>query len=258
MTVFQYIGLFVIALAAIKCKIHVSKITIAIVLFQLFYLVADLINGVSITKDLAHVVITCGICLLVEVYAGYDLVRDLINIVVLIFGIYIVLNFMSIIVFPSGMYRDTVTAVGRTENYLLGYKNRHIYYFLPYIGLAPLRDLENKNCISVRTIVVTLLAVISGFLVGSSTTTVAVLVVSILLLFLREKNFPKLFNPVTMLFCSVMVSFILITGVQLEMVNQIVQRLFEKSADFSGRTAIWTAAISLFLRSPIWGMEPHH
>ena len=61
----------------------------------------------------------------------------------LILETWILLNFICIIIFPDFMYVDDR---GWGANWLLGYKNLHIYYFIPYFAIkAIIQYFEKSN-----------------------------------------------------------------------------------------------------------------
>ena len=73
--------------------------------------------------------------------------KYILNSLIFVLETYVVLNLLTIILFPGGLYRiESYTGLYYNPAYILGHRNNAIEYFMPLCGLVVAKDrLEDKK-----------------------------------------------------------------------------------------------------------------
>lgn len=161
----------------------------------------------------------------------------------------IIFNFISIIIFPNGMYYDAVRDF--PENYFLGFKNQHIYYFLAYF-VFDFKDnvMTIHKKFDFKEVIIDVMMLLSSFISGATTSFFILIIIIIM-----KKLIVKIsaINPVFMLFISFGVSiFLVLSSFQKSIVNSL-DMYFGKDGSLFHRTSIWKMSILCIAKSPVWG-----
>lgn len=245
-----YIGLFAIIVCIVLTVRKISAYSIAVILFQVCCVFADLRNSLPYMGDLIRAVQTIGLVLLLELFCRNGIQRTFLEVVSFWLGSYIVINVITILLFPGGMYVDDR---GWTQNYFFGYKNSHIYIYLPYLACSALRDTLKYGRLKLRFFIFVGVITIASFVVQSSTSAIVTLFVAVLIVFAHNSTLPKWLNAATAMIASAVLSIAIIGFHFQTRFSNLIQVLFKKDATFSNRIAIWATSILDILRHPILG-----
>lgn len=168
----------------------------------------------------------------------------------------VVLNFITLIAFPNGMYINTVLRSSfwsSPNNWLLGYDNAFFAYLLPAMLFSIIRNIYLKRTpiSAVRTIIICSIcfySVLSRWQAGS---VVSILLFGVLSLLIILNIEPKFFNSVSYLLGNVILFFgIVVFRLQNVFADLIIHGL-GKDLSFTGRTRVWDASFKSIGRS-LW------
>lgn len=174
----------------------------------------------------------------------------ILRIIYVVLGVLTLANLITIIAFPNGMYVTGVTNMAY-ENWLLGFKNKHIVFYLPLM-LATFCLIE-KEGLSWDKVVALASIVLASILAGSSTAIVCMVILVVLSFvpFFRARY--HVFNPRTYLIVGILLFvFIVLVRAQGSVLGSIVES-FGKDMTFSNRTLEWDIALASIAESPIIG-----
>ena len=169
-------------------------------------------------------------------------------------------DFISIVLYPDGLYRDV-----RFENeyytanlggWVLGLKNNHVLWYLSLGLVSSLLDWEKWASLrpSLRTVVCFVSSIMATVTMGSSTSSVVLFTMFALLCIapvLRHSR--KLFNLGTVCLTLLAAWAFLVLSTNLSVLNDLMLSLFGKDASFSGRSLAWSETISMIAKSPLLG-----
>lgn len=228
------ISFIYIVLLTVTAGLRVSKITLAMIVFELIFLAITLING----QDLYTLIGDVTIIVVISMYFDYFLresPRKFLNIFLLLLEILIYVNFYTILRYPGGMY---VTRF--YHNFFLGYDNVHILYILPALCISLIYSYMVKGRITFRTISLFLVS-IGTFTLRWTVTNLVMLFVIILFVFFQIgiiKN-SKIFN-VFNYFLFYIGSFLAIVIFRFQNIFRfLIVDVLHKDLTFTGRTIIW-------------------
>ena len=163
--------------------------------------------------------------------------------------ILIILNFLSIIIFPNGMY-----ATERyTNNWFFKYDNTHIFMYFPALLVGYLNMKYNNKKIDFLYVSIFIIIAFCIFFCKSANSIVTFSIFTVYLIFKNRLNRIKWLNSRTFMYVLV--------GIFLAFVIFRIQDYFEwfivgilhKNLTFSHRTYIWDIVIKYIKNSPILG-----
>lgn len=186
----------------------------------------------------------------------------------------LLLNFLSTIIFPRGIYISASGATYDRANWLFGSRNNMAVYIILFFVIVYLDDLYKKRIInrqskfSMKLFVYIFLSMFPvlmcgdngiGFFEGSSTGIISVSFLCVVCLFLevidasKSRLLNQLFDPKIMFVIVIFISIIVILGNFNSNVISMITGIFGKNSTFTGRTYVWTSAINYILKSPVIG-----
>lgn len=167
----------------------------------------------------------------------------------IIFYILIVINSITIFLYPGGMYKNSS---GFLANYFLGYDNNFILFILPGISISYLNSYRKYNKLSKRTIILYIISLLS--LIKSWTVTsliVFILFTTIYILFLLKDKYSKLIKNI--LFCILLIIGFIMLIKYTNIYEYITVNILKKDTTLSSRTIIWRIYIDYINKQPILG-----
>lgn len=186
--------------------------------------------------------------------------KFVLQVVYVVLGLLVVANFVSILAFPDGMY-VTGTTNFAYENWLLGFKNKHIVFFLPLMLATFL--LAEVDGFSLDKAIVLGVIIVSSALAQSSTTIVCM---AFMILFAFAPFFRKryrVFNARTYLVAGLILFLLVVVFRAQEWLSFIIVDLLGKDLTFSNRTLLWDVVFKAIPESPIvgfgyWSLDARH
>lgn len=166
-----------------------------------------------------------------------------------IFLLLIFINFITILLFPNGLY---VTERYST-NWFFQYDNTHIFMYMPAIAISFLSSSINDKKISIKNVILLLLIVFSVFYCKSSNSIIGLSIFIIYLLFNRFFDKIKLLNSKTYFIIFILI-FVFIVLFRIQYIFEwLIVGIFNKKLTFTGRTYIWDKCIKLITKAPLLG-----
>lgn len=192
-----------------------------------------------------------SICLLIDFAMQRNHVLFIRSCCLILCALYTI-NFATILMFhPEGMY-NTTTVVG--DNYFMGFDNGMIYNLIPMCLFCTLFSLmQSGRLITPLTIYAYGLAVLSVSYVFAVSGMIQMVSWIILIAACKNERSRRLVTPylVFMVFFT-LTALIVLMNVQV-LFSDFLQTYLGKDASLTGRTALWTKAISIVEDAPLWG-----
>lgn len=228
---------------------RISKTFSKLVLFSLTIIVPTFLYNGNIATALNYFISL--LCLAYLIDLNKKNIKFL-NTLLVCFELLIYVNFFSMILFPKGLYTTGTIYTGiATQNWILGFKNVMISYFLPAYIVGQIYNNLNRSEIRIKllNIVIFLSCIISG----SSTSIVGMSVIIILNYFPFIKNNTKLFNLKNYFWISVILFFTIVIFRFQNVFEFIVVDILHKDLTFTNRTILWDITLEQILKKPLIG-----
>lgn len=243
-------SLFVIGFFILENKLVYRKQILTVILFFFARFLTTFLNSGSLKAYVENDAIMFAACLFFELWLQKS--PETLFKARSVFEILIVINYISLYVFPNGMY----SGENFSRNWVLGFNNLHVRIMLPGICLSMLCSYSKYGRMTVRPLLLLLVSFLSVLKVNSSTSIVGLAFFSILLFVLLVFDRRRLLSMIN-LFSGTLVIFavdiaIVIMG-RIGAVSFIIEDLLGKDASFTGRTDLWEKATDYFLKKPVFG-----
>lgn len=227
----------------------VSLFFVGIVFFEVWRVLATIYCGGNYTSLFIAILNALAICLVVEMGLKTD-PDALLDGASFTLGLFVLINFATIILFPQGMYEFNTF----TQNYFLGYRNNSIMLFFPAIIFSIVRSLRKYNKLTLSSFVITAVSFATVILAFSATSVIGMTVFTLFLLLALINKMPNFLNIITYLAINIAYFFgVIILRLQ-EAFAFIIVDMLGRDLTFTGRTKIWDAAFAAFAKSPVFGV----
>ena len=259
------LGISLVAIGMYLLNIRMDIYIFFVIVYCGIMIHSTLVNGGNVTYVLLiapdfPIVKIIGMCALVTMLLKMGPKRCC-DILLPYFMVIVSLNFLSIILFPGGMYKT-----GQDENYLLGFDNTHcvIYYFA--LTIAFIRDRVNSSGdnmkLSFETKMLLVIVNLSVVICMSGTSVIQLFFFDLLFIFKDKIKNLKVFNFKVAILINVFFSLFLIfifTKQGNTFIAYIAERFLHKDATFTARVFLWQRVQNLFVLKPWigygWGIE---
>lgn len=227
----------------------VSLFFVGIVFFEVWRVLATIYCGGNYTSLFLAIFNALAICLVVEMGLKTD-PDALLDGASFTLGLFVLINFATIILFPQGMYEFNTF----TQNYFLGYRNNSIMLFFPAIIFSIVRSLRKYNKLTLSSFVITAVSFATVILAFSATSVIGMTVFILFLLLALINKMPNFLNIITYLAINIAYFFgVIILRLQ-EAFAFIIVDMLGRDLTFTGRTKIWDCALAAFAKSPVFGV----
>lgn len=227
----------------------VSLFFVGIVFFEVWRVLATIYCGGNYTSLFLAIFNALAICLVVEMGLKTD-PDALLDSASFTLGLFVLINFATIILFPQGMYEFN----NYTQNYFLGYRNNSIMLFFPAIIFSIVRSLRKYNKLTLSSFVITAVSFATVILAFSATSVIGMTVFILFLLLALINKMPNFLNIITYLAINIAYFFgVIILRLQ-EAFAFIIVDMLGRDLTFTGRTKIWDCALAAFAKSPVFGV----
>ena len=175
-----------------------------------------------------------------------------------IFNLLIIINFVTLIVWPNGMYRSFVISEefwNSGNNWFLGYDNAFFAYVLPALLFSIIKYLYIDKTLFAKFKATVMVAIGAYSIISRWHATAVVCIIIFLFAFvlIQMKKLPAIANAKTYLWGNVAVflGFVIIR-VQ-EIFSYIIKNILGKDLTFSGRIEIWDLSLKSISQAPVFG-----
>lgn len=173
-----------------------------------------------------------------------------------ILTVYLVLNLMTILLVPKGLYLTSYYA----NNYLFGYDNQNVNFLLPAMILVLIKNECYKPC-KIHILLVYGISILTAVLIWSGMTLVITACMSIFGLFCFRKKggiiqkvlHGKLFNFFNLLIVNIIMCIELVFFNIQYYFEYLIVDVLHKTLDLTSRTRIWEQSIYFIKKNIIWG-----
>ncbi len=225
-----------------------NKAALLLSLFYLFIMLMTYINDGNITSLISPFFIILSYFLLIGIGLKRDKCR-FIKILSIVYFTYNLINFISIIAFPNGLFLLDAAE----KSWFLGHKNGLIKWLLPgfsFVGTFDLIKYDKFKIISYFYLII----MISSILISSSTTSIISIVVLVVLLFLKfNRNLKLGFINTNSVIISNFAFFIGVIVLRLQKYFESIFTFLNKTTSFTGRDILWDRILVYIKNNVLFG-----
>lgn len=230
-------------------KKTISKIVFFIILYSVYLLIDGYFHGAGLQLNLVMTQLRIIAMAMIFRYGIEIKVIDCLRIFSIVTGLLVLLNFISVIVFPQGLY---ITEVYDKGNWLFGYKNTAIYIILPAICVSAAYSIMAYKKYNIYVLMLFIISILTQILSDCKTGIVGLAYLGFLLLIIRKKDLPKFLNLKTEIILILLMIVSIVSTSIIDNLNEYIIVLGEEKSLLS-RFEVWERAIELFMKSPVFG-----
>lgn len=247
-SIWRIASIVLIILLLIK-KGKISKSYLVMVMFCIFPIVLTILNSGNITLAINLFGSVLALSYLFE-FEGNKI--KFLEALLLCFKIVIYINFITMILFPKGLYSTGNAMIGTaTSNWFLGFKNTMVVYFLPAYVLSYIhKNLTNKK---LSYIIMSCVIIISILLSGSTTTLIGGIIMFVFTIFDKLRNKHKIFNLKNYSIASFAIFLSIVVLKIQNLFSFLIVNILKKDLSFTNRTFLWNTTLKYIFEKPIWG-----
>ena len=258
-TVSLFLDVWAVAVAAVIAvmylgRMKVSRIILAIGAFEGFTLISTFINHGDYITFAKQSVKLAALCVLIDLCRQVD-TKPVITALMIILQILCILNTLSIISSPQGMYilDDTTVNWSSEHSWILGYDNVHITFILPAVRIFLIYALNTHIPFSITATLVafTLVPVYVTWSATSVSGITVFIAVAVITLIIKESR--VLLNYVTFAAANIVAFFVIVIFRLQEYFSFIIVDILKKDLTFTHRTDLWDAGLAAFRQKPLTG-----
>lgn len=249
MNALKLISMIYISVLLIKRIVRGSKSSTflwLLLILEILSIFTSAINMMSCYSTIIYWQTIISVIVLGEIKKGDDFF-DFFNIALLVYKIYILINFVTILMWPNGY--------DYTRIYFLGNKTMQILYILPLIFLLFIQtEIYNKKKYCFNNVLYLLISIYTLYINQSSTSIIALGLAIIYYIFCYRKPLEKIVSSLSTKkigMIIVIVGLILVFGGTLGGFSYFINDLFGKDFTFTGRIFIWERAIQMIQDNPL-------
>lgn len=233
-------GCIVLAML-LKSKV-INAFSASVVVLSLVVLVSTVLNGQNAREWLSEYVSFCLIALLI-VAMFRDHRKAVLRGVQVVTSALLLLNMISMLVYPEGMYAQTGAA--QYNNYFWGHRNNTYMLVLPAVISSLLLDRERGKRIGVVSVMIFACGFFEVVYRFSATSFLAMLLFSLGLLLVQSKRIRGKLNLFT--YCGAyVIAFVAVVILRLqEHFSAFFEDFLGRSVTLTGRTTIWDYVFQL-------------
>lgn len=234
----------------------ISKMLIAIMLFQISFIVSTTINGSlkNVFDQLIQGISVISICMLTEIGIKEDCKQYFKAMCIVLTILTIANSYTMIKYYLKGMYVDELN---HWEYYFLGYDNSSFFIEFPLLIYSACYSYIKYNKVKPFIWIMTGIIVFSYFYVKSATSLIMTIIFTVYLLTYRCKIWIKILD-FRVVIAMVIIIFLLVVIFNIQnYLSDFLEGTLQKEATLTGRDYIWKQAKSYIVKSPIigYGME---
>lgn len=236
---------------------QISKLLTYVFLFKAVLLIGISYNSGDYLGWIISTLSLMTIVMIIEIAIKFGDIKILILTMLIVFELFIFINFLTILIFPEGLYERRIGV-----SYFLGGANVAARFIVPAIFLSMIYAWMSKGKLTFRVIVLSIVSVSTFILTWSMTALLGFCVISLFIIFsmisLKFNLILKKILHYRLWLIGTFTFFILIVVMRIQdyFYNFIVSVL-QKDLTFTGRTYLWGNSITWIKQNFItgWGME---
>lgn len=258
----QYYGrcvvLLYMLLDCVRYRRHLSKILKCIFVFVLWVLGITYIRGGELIEALKVFSSPLLLCVYIEKKRNSTQLYGYLDTWKSVLLVFVCIDFFTQILFPHGMYRDTMYSL----NWFLGYKTARLAFSLPLCVLSSIVDMHNRKRLTWRTWICYALSVETLFYSQATAASITILIVEILIALIcinrrgkfTERVWEKLLNLKFVLAIYAVISVLVVYVQNSPQIQYILVNIMHKDPTLTTRTYIWNLCIESLAKQPLTGL----
>ncbi len=239
---FTYFSYFFAAMVFLTTgKKKPDAFTVFVLLYMLWLTAVNMLNGFSMEEPVLYAIKIFSTLIILRYFMQTGHLREYVEVFNFWLVTFTLINIFTQVYYPNGLYTDDRNWV----MWFFGNRNIFIFVYFMTILFNTLHNLMNYHKLRLSYFLLVGLIVFSEIKGGSATSTIAILVMVILITLFRSIKLSKFKICIISLATSITVSYIVINVGVGSFFTNLFKTLLDRSKDFTGRTEIWHSSVNV-------------
>ena len=245
-SIFKLLSIGIILFMIILSPI-INKFSVSIFLFLLLDIFATIFSDGQVNQMVINALTIITLVSIMFYSNKYDSLNFLWS-ARLIFDLLIIINFVSMILYPEGLYNfESINA-----HYFLGHRNVMMRTLYPGVFFDLMYRIKKNNKLSFFNIIIILIVGASIFMAWAATAIVSyILFLLLFIIFYRRQS--RLCSIKGSIILSLIIFITLVLFRIQDIFSFLIEDVLKKDMTFTGRTYLWDAIMKHFGDSPLIG-----
>lgn len=247
-----YVALVIICFGVL-CVKKISKFCWGMIGFHLIYAITTYLHNTGNASYILKLQITAiGVCILFDLALSFS-DKKIINVFAVGLTGLVLSNFLSLFLYPDGMYTSASLNGYWKSNWILGFKNLFIYVILPTQFFLAIREFITQGKLRIAFWAISGVALFSVLRVNAVTSVICVLLEIALIFLFEKKDATFILNARNYLIVSGGISWGLVTASLIPKISSFLSVVNRDLTTMSNRTYIWQNAMQKIEHSLLLG-----
>lgn len=250
-----FIFLIICLTTLYKRRIKVNHVLLFVFLTLFCLVVSSLINGANVVYAIRKLIVVMSICVITNTNLK-DNTEHFINTVYWILYSIVLVNFITMLLYPNGIYYSYYdyygTQVAYLRHWFIGAGNNLILVILPSFFVNQIRLHRIKKHIDIQTILLWGMGIYGVVYTGAATSMIAVVAFIIFAALVEWKNIPMPSLKIYVILGVTIFALIVFFDIA-NVFSGVLSFLFGADVTFTGRTRTWATAIEWIKKRPLVG-----
>lgn len=228
---------------------HANACVGILVAFEAFLAFSTVINDESIVPFASTYALALGVYLLIDLYS--DSPGTIVGVLLFVGELMVYSNLFAMILMPDGLYISKL--LGYYHNWILGYKNQFLPFFICFTTIAFLEIKNNPKSLRPKLLIG---AMVISLLLANSATSLIVIIFFLVAMGLIRTRIESFINPFVLIAIIILLFIVTVLMGSFEEFRGIIASVLNRDMTLSGRTLIWSAVFKAIAERPFlgWGV----
>lgn len=171
----------------------------------------------------------------------------------LVTAVYMFLNFLTVLLFPKGLYSTYSLYENEYLCWLLGYKNPMSRFIILTLGVNLCNCFQSSQKLNWYQYLLAFIGILTVIQVDSATSLVAIVFMYVFVLLFGKIRLPRICNVFNVFLLCGLLTFLIYEFKIQELFSYLIVNLLHRNLSLTSRTYIWEKAMKLILERPIFG-----
>lgn len=231
-----------------RMKINLFNVVFLFAMFHIF--IISYINGTSISRIASIIISPISVLMLIEMSYTYNIFDKLMTTIYSYFGGLIILNYISILIFPNSFFTDYR---GLNVTWIFGNYQQNLNWFVVFIAISYYVSTIKDSKIKYLNISIYIIIALTTLKVWSATTIVGLAAAFSLIcyesIFKSKKYLNIFFAYLAGIMTTILIAFFEIQ----KYFAFFIEGVLKKSVNFTGRMKFWKNTIDYIMEKPVFG-----
>ena len=252
--IFNILQIFMFFICMIKYTLFLKRnkkisFIFLITVFWGIFILSTFLNGHGkMHEAIEPLITTFSLCSIYIVNLKKN--EEFIDIASFYFKLLIYINFVTILIFPNGLY---LVEGNVNAHYFLGHRNNSVEYILPALLFSIMKDFNKKGKYSVSTFLLLIASVLSVILTWSANAILVLFFVIAVLFIPLKDRINKCLNIANFSIAYIVLFFSIIVFKLQNHFEWLIVGILHRSLDFTNRVRIWDKTLYWINKSFILG-----